>query len=101
MLYDTSVLIDYLRRGDIKNVRCGSISIVTLTEILRGIQNAKKREKIKEILERIFYVYPIDNSVVIEYCELYNRLRQCGRPLSDNDLIVAATAKAHGEKLVT
>ena len=46
-------------------------------------------------------MYPIDNSVVIEYCELYNRLRQYGRLLSDNNLIIAATAKAHGEKLIT
>ena len=48
MLYDTSVLIDYLRRGDIENVRCGSISIVTLIEILRGIQNAKNVRKSKK-----------------------------------------------------
>ncbi len=102
MLFDTSILIDFLRKGVLNNLEIsGSISVVTLIEILRGIQSEGKRRKVKHILEKVFHVYDIDNRVVLEYCNLYTILRQRGRVLSDNDLIIAATARAHGEVLVT
>ena len=46
-LIDTSVLIDDLRKGVYEE---GSISIITLIEVLRGI-SSKKRKRVKQLLE--------------------------------------------------
>jgi len=49
----------------------------------------------------MFTVYPIDEKVAVEYAELYYQLREKGRLIADLDLIIASTAKAHDEKLLT
>lgn len=86
-----------LRRG---NFESGSISIITLLEVLRGISRDKRRE-VKELLTHIFNVLEIDNDVVEKYCELYTELKSRGRLLSDPDLIIAATAIVNKEVLKT
>lgn len=43
----------------------------------------------------------LDNDVILEYCYLYQELKKLGEPFNDADLIIAATAKAKGLRLLT
>ena len=97
-LIDTSVLIDFLR-GRVKNLG-DSISVISLMEVLRVLDKRKRVEVLKE-LEEIYTVYPIDEKVALEYAELYYELKGKGRLIADLDLIIASTAKAYNEKLIT
>ncbi len=96
-LIDTSVLIDNLRRGVFEE---GSISIITLIEVLRGVPQ-EKRNKVKQLLERSFDILGIDNKVILKYCDLYTSLKQRGQLISDADLLIVATAIASNLVLVT
>ncbi len=96
-LIDTSVLIDNIRRGVYEE---GYISLVTLLEFLRGI-SSEKRAKVKELLEKSYTIISIDNKVILEYCELYDKLKREGSLISDADLIIAATAMSRNLVLVT
>jgi len=96
-LIDTSALVDDLRRGVLEE---GALSVITLIEVLRGVSEGK-RESVKSLLEESYAILGIDNSVVLAYCELYSELRKRGELVPDADLLVAATALAHGLTLVT
>jgi predicted nucleic acid-binding protein len=74
ILVDTSVLVDMLRKGV---PATGYISVVTLIEFLRGVDEARRLET-KTLLEEAFNIAPIDNEVVLEYCRLYEGLRRKG-----------------------
>lgn len=55
----------------------------------------------KELLEKYFKILNLDNNVIEEYCKLYTILRKQGVLLPDSDLLIAATALAYSEKLIT
>ena len=96
-LVDTGILIDWLRRGELRE---GCISVITLIEILRGVP-AHKRREVKPALEKIYTIIPLDNEVIQEYCNLYEALKRRGIKISDADLLIAASAKAKNLTLVT
>jgi Predicted nucleic acid-binding protein, contains PIN domain len=91
-LTDTSILINFLK-GKIKYLG-DSISIISLMEVGRVIEN-KRRLEVFKTLEDMFKVYPIDEKVAVEYTELDYSLREKGRLIADLDLIIASTAMAH------
>ena len=95
VLFDTSVVVDMIRSGE---YRFGRISIISLIEILRGVDE-DKRSSVKGLLEEVFDVVGVDNSVIDVYCRLYDELRRAGRLIPDADLIIAATAIACDEEL--
>lgn len=96
-LIDTSVLIKKLKE---KKPVDGKISIITLIEMLRGIPEAK-RGKLKKTIEEGFTVVEITNDIILEYCKLYDRLKEKGQLMNDADLLLAASAKASGIPLLT
>ena len=96
-LVDTSVLINWLRKEELRE---GYISIITLIEILRGVP-AHKRREVKQALEEIYAIIPLDNEVIQEYCDLYEALKRRGIKISDADLLITASAKAKNLTLVT
>lgn len=96
-LFDTSKIIEMLRENQFKT---GYISVITLIEILRGVKE-NKRSKVKELLETVFDVLPIDNDVILEYCILYQKLKERGQLVSDADLLIAATAKSRNLTVIT
>lgn len=96
-LLDTCVLVDSIRRGIFK---AGSISVITLMEVLRGTK-PEKRNRVKELLEESFEILPLDNETILKYCELYDSLRRKGMLIPDADLLIAATAIANNLVLVT
>jgi len=96
-LLDTTVVLELLES---RKYRAGSISIVTILEILRGLE-AGKREKVKELLEESFQVLALDNEVVKTYCSLYRKLKDVGSQVPDADLLIAATAMSHDMTIET
>ncbi|MEM0481968.1 MAG: type II toxin-antitoxin system VapC family toxin [Nitrososphaerota archaeon] len=96
-LLDTSILIELLRRGALEE---GSISVITLIEVLRGVP-AHKRNEVKSSLEELYEIISLNNDVVNEYCKLYEKLKSIGVKVPDADLLIAASAKAKNLTLVT
>lgn len=87
-LFDTDIIIEMLRE---RKHEFGAISIITLTEILRGVE-ARKRAKVKELLEESFNLINLNNEVIETYCSLYQKLKEEGTSIPDADLLIAATA---------
>ena len=101
VVYDTSVIIDYLRRGKLEELSDGAITIITLLEVLRGVRNKSDREKLKEALKRLFTILPISEDAIQKYCELYGSLKSRGRMIPKADLIIASICIAFNEVLIT
>lgn len=97
ILLDTDAVIEILRN---KRYETGAISIITLIEVLRGL-DAEKRKKSKELLEEIFNLLNLDNSVIETYCSIYRKLKRKGTPIPDADLLIAATAISNNMSLKT
>ncbi len=101
VVYDTSVIIDYLRRGRLAELSSGAITIVTLLEILRGVRSKDDREKLKDSLKKLFTILPLNEDAAQRYCELYISLRSRGRMIPEADLIIASICMVFDEVLVT
>jgi tRNA(fMet)-specific endonuclease VapC len=96
-LLDTDIIIEMLRE---RKHEVGAISIITLIEVLRGIE-AGKRKRVKELLEKSFDLINLNNKVVETYCNLYRKLKEDGKPIPDADLLIAATAISNNMALKT
>jgi len=94
-ILDTDVVVELIRNG---RYEAGDISIITLIEVLRGL-DPEKEGKVKELLEKSFNVLNLNNDIVRTYCRLYRGLREKGEALPDADLIIAATAMTHNVPL--
>lgn len=117
-LFDTCVL-SQLRKYIPENVRkwfeskeqnLFYISVVTIAELLDGIERLPESKKRKD-LEDWFYgdiqtrfknhIIPIDDHVAKEWAFLNASLQRKGICVGVQDLYIAATAKAQGFALVT
>jgi len=87
-LLDTDIILEMLRE---RRHEVGAISVITIIEILRGIEGGK-RAKVKELLEESFNVQGLDNDIIETYCELYRKLKKEGVSIPEADLLIAATA---------
>lgn len=99
MIFDTTALIHAIRKKS--DFEEGSISIITLIEVLRGIDDAEKREKTAGLLQQAFEIVDVDAEVARAYLRLYFELRKKGESSSDADELIAATALSQGETLLT
>ncbi len=98
MLFDTSIVIDVLRKR--REYQYGSISTITLLEVVRGVSDPEMME-VLILLKQTYHVYEIDDDVVLAYSKLYKKFKGAGEGIADADLIVAATAYAKNEALHT
>lgn len=96
-LLDTDVVVELLRK---RTYETGTISIITLIEISRGLES-EKSAKVKGLIEESFNVLNIDNRVIKTYCNLYKNLKDEGVLTPDADLLIAATAISHNMTLKT
>jgi predicted nucleic acid-binding protein len=79
-------------------------------EVLAGIaimSEGRRRAALAETAEVMFgeefrgRILPYSAEAATAYAEIYAARRQMGRPIETADLIVAATARAHGATVVT
>ena len=96
-ILDTDIILEMLRE---RRHEIGAISIITLIEVLRGLED-RKRAKVKDLLEQSFNVQSLDNEIIETYCNLYRKLKKEGVLIPDADLLIAATAISHNMTLKT
>ncbi|MCS7365894.1 MAG: type II toxin-antitoxin system VapC family toxin [archaeon GB-1867-035] len=98
ILLDTDVLIDIekgvseLPEGDLY------ISIISLYEFIRGRSDYIE---VKDVLEDLFTIIPIDNNVLIKATEIWRKLKKQGDLIDDRDLLIGATAISNKIPLLT
>jgi len=90
-LLDTSVVLDNI---DEDNYTPAVISIITVLEVLRGLDETK-RSSTRQLLKESYTIINLDDLVIEAYCQIYNNLKCEGSLLADADLLIAATAIAH------
>ena len=78
-------------------------SIVTRYEVLRGLYAKGAPRQIDQFLAlcRAGVVFPLTEAIVDRAAEIYGSLRRQGKPISDADLLIAATALLQDLTLVT
>jgi len=107
ILLDTSVAIDTERTKGLRATSPFAIATVTLSEFLAGPYLAKKRatrarirREVKELMATA-RILPFDAAVARVHARLRARLIERGKEPPGYDLIIAATAVAHGCALAT
>jgi toxin FitB len=105
VLLDTSVLIGAERPGDLE----GAISVVSLAELHFGVliaadddERARRAQRLG-VVEARFDALPVDSGVAREWGRLAAAVVTRGAQprRRSNDLVIAATANAHGVPLLT
>jgi predicted nucleic acid-binding protein len=79
-------------------------SIICEAELLYGLelkQSARLQKEYESILKGRLRVFPVDAAVAASFASMKATARRRGRLVSDFDLLIAATAKAHGLVLAT
>ncbi len=114
MILDTSFLIDLLRKGDeqarIKAVELDqkleakSITSISIMELWRGaLRSANKeheKEKIDNLLSSLMN-YTFNELAAKKAAEIEENLRVSGTLIDVEDIMIAATALIHHEKILT
>ena len=98
VLVDTCVLFDFMGGKDDGNVfekilldaRVG-ISVITVYELLRGVRFSKHRLQ-REQLIGLCKVFDITLTISRKASEIYTDLKQNGRLVSNEDILIGATA---------
>ncbi len=94
-------LIDHLKAVPRLQVRLSSI---VKAELLYGARKSSRVAENLRLLERFFDTItslPFDDHCAQEYGLLRDELDRAGTPIGPNDLLIAATARAHRAVLVT
>ena len=110
-LLDTNQVVYYLRQetrviDDLQSRRDEglAVSIISVAELYEGIFRATNPEEaeraLKDFLSEVT-VLSIDEEVARIFGQERARLRQVGMPMSDLDLLIAATALRHDLTLLT
>ena len=109
LLLDTNVVIDILRgsakiRSIIEQSSQTAIPSVVLGELYYGAFNSSDPKKhvaqINDLLQ-IFETVEVNEEVAENYGTIKSELKKAGKPILENDIWIAATAKTNGFKLVT
>ena len=80
------------------------MSSVVKAELLYGARRSSRTAENLRLLERFFEsiaTVPFDDGCATEYGLIRAELDRLGTPIGPNDLLIAATARAHGATLVT
>ncbi len=114
-LLDTNSWVDHLRRGPTSKVTAklvaatpGSVRLCSLVvgELIYGAFHSGASHRASNLalvasFWRQFASLPFDDRAAEEYGKTRAHLASVGTPIGPNDLLIAATALAHGCTLVT
>jgi tRNA(fMet)-specific endonuclease VapC len=108
-LFDTSVLIPFLRKDSAIQQRINSVGIayvntIAIGEILLGAQLSKQpQQSIEQVQELASFlkILVLDVKTAEEYSNIRYDLRLRGLPIPDNDIWIAATARQYHLTLAT
>lgn len=113
-LIDSSVFIDLERRGQQLSAleatipeEAVALAAITGSELLAGVFRAvpsprrRRREAFVETVLEAFPVLPFGLAVARVHAQLVADLPAVGQLIGPNDLLIAATALAHGHELLT
>ena len=113
-LIDTSVFVTMERRGLPFDALLASapdepasIAAITASELLAGVYRAdtpERRTKREAFVESVFDAFtplPFDLRTARVHAEAWAHLRTAGRSMGAHDLLIAATALAHGYAVLT
>lgn len=84
-----------------------ALASISAAELLAGIHRAdtaERRERREAFVERILEAvpaFPFDVTVARVYADLAENLRASGTTIGTHDLMIAATALAHGYEVLT
>ncbi|MBE2284193.1 MAG: PIN domain-containing protein [Prosthecobacter sp.] len=102
---DSSVIVRHMRTGDVaiaSRLKAATelyLPLTALGEMRFGIQrvgNSRRAVEQWERFSREVVVLQPDDATATAYAELKQALAAKGRPIPENDLWIAATAKSHG-----
>ena len=114
-LIDTSVLITWERSGQPIATLAAAINAeehlalasITVSELFVGAHRADtiarrlRREAVIEAILVTIPVLPFDLMVARVHARVWADLMRTGRPIGNHDLLIAATALAHGHSVLT
>lgn len=111
-LLDTDILSAIMRKNSIATERARSylethltftFSVITRYEVLRGLlaKGATKQLASFDQLCSASRVLPVTDAIIVQGASIYADLYQRGEMISDADILIAATAIAHGLAVVT
>ncbi len=94
-------LVERLRRHEPSEI---GISTVVRAELIHGAHRSARMQENLELLTRFFEPFaslPFDDESAEHYGAIRSQLERAGTPIGSNDLLIAATARAHGLILVS
>ncbi len=111
-LLDTNICIYIINKKPPKVIRKArrfkpgelGISVITLSELLKGVSKSKHRKKNQEALDlfiSVFSIVPFEKPDAARYGKIAADLEQKGLIIGANDLFIAAHALSRGLILVT
>ncbi|HXE44417.1 MAG TPA: PIN domain-containing protein [Conexibacter sp.] len=105
-IFDTSVVIDLALGVELAVPDEATISVVTLCELHHGVLSAGDEHRAGRlatllVAERRFRALPLDGRVAPHYARMISAARRSGRKPRTNDVLIAATAAAHGVPVYT
>jgi len=109
-ILDTNIFINHLRgKKAIPLKVCKlamAMSVITLGELLYGVEKSHKKKNSLTIVKALIKdlhieIIPVNEDVIVQFVLLKAQLEEMGNSLEDFDLLIAATALAYGNTLVT
>ena len=111
-LLDTDVLSAVMKGNPLAAARAGeylaehgslALSIITRYEVLRGLKakNATTQIQAFDQFCEAARIVSLTDAAVVKAAEIYTALKQRGEPIGDADILIGASALAHGLAVVT
>jgi len=110
-LLDTSVCVEVLRGNPRVTARLSAlratdvaVSAMTLAELWHGVRKSQRADAMREVVDRFLAplnVVPFERAAAEAHAASRYALEGKGHPIGERDLIIAATALAHGLTVVT
>lgn len=110
-LLDTSQIVYYLRQEqhvvdalESRKQEGLAVSVVSVAELYEGVFRASDSQEAERVLQDFLSevaILEVDEGVARVFGQERARLRQAGTPISDLDLLIAATALHYGLTVLT